>query len=86
MDFHYDQNYTGPSLDAYEKVLIDCMLGDQMLFWRQDGVERCWSFLTPILNECETCGNREQMLHFYESGSPGPRAALKLIEKNVVQE
>ena len=79
MDFHYDQNYTGPILDAYEKVLIDCMLGDQMLFWRQDSVERCWSFLTPILNECETCGDREQMLHFYKSGGPGPGAAQKLI-------
>ena len=80
MDFHYDQNYSGPSLDAYEKVLIDCMLGDQMLFWRQDSVERCWSFLTPILNECETCNNREQLLHFYESGSRGPQAAQRLIE------
>jgi len=86
MDFHYDQNYTGPSLDAYEKVLIDCMLGDQMLFWRQDSVERCWSFLTPILYECETCGNREQMLHFYESGSMGPGAAQRLIKKNAVRE
>jgi len=73
MDFSYHQNYTGPILDAYEKVLIDCMLGDQMLFWKQDGVEQCWSFLTPILNECETCGNRSEMLHFYESGSWGPR-------------
>jgi glucose-6-phosphate 1-dehydrogenase len=86
MDFHYDQNYTGPTLDAYEKVLIDCMLGDQMLFWRQDSVERCWSFLTPILNECETCANREQILHFYESGSMGPRAAHKLLEKTTIQE
>ena len=86
MDFNYDQNYTGPTLDAYEKVLIDCMLGDQMLFWRQDSVERCWSFLTPILNECETCVNREQILHFYESGSMGPKAAGKLLEKNVKQE
>jgi glucose-6-phosphate 1-dehydrogenase len=81
MDFHYDQNYTGPTLDAYEKVLIDCMLGDQMLFWRQDSVERCWSFLTPILQECETCDNREQILHLYESGSRGPRAAQRLFEK-----
>jgi glucose-6-phosphate 1-dehydrogenase len=86
MDFHYDQNYTGPILDAYEKVLIDCMLGDQMLFWRQDSVERCWSFLTPILNECETCGNREQMLHFYESGSVGPQAAQELIQTNAMLE
>jgi len=72
MDFSYHQNYTGPVPDAYEKVLIDCMLGDQMLFWRQDGIERCWSFLTPILNECETCGDRAGMLQFYESGSWGP--------------
>jgi glucose-6-phosphate 1-dehydrogenase len=72
MDFSYHQNYTGPVLEAYEKVLIDCMLGDHMLFWRQDGIERCWSFLTPILNECETCGDRSKMLQFYESGSWGP--------------
>ena len=72
MDFSYHQNYSGPILNAYEKVLIDCMLGDHMLFWRQEGIEKCWSFLTPILNECETCGNRSEMLHFYESGSWGP--------------
>jgi glucose-6-phosphate 1-dehydrogenase len=78
MDFHYDQNYSGPVLDAYEKVLIDCMLGDQMLFWRQDGVERCWSFLTPILNRCETCGDQAELLHFYEAGSMGPKAIEKI--------
>jgi len=77
MDFYYDQNYIGPILDAYEKVLIDCMLGDQMLFWQQDGLEQCWSFLTPILNECETCGNRSEMLHFYEAGSWGPKHSIE---------
>lgn len=80
MDFHYHQNYSGPLLDAYEKVLLDCMLGDQMLFWRQDGVELCWSFLTPILNACETCGDRAQMLFPYESGTWGPQAAKDLME------
>jgi glucose-6-phosphate 1-dehydrogenase len=72
MDFHYHQNYRGPTLEAYEKVLLDCMLGDQMLFWRQDGVELCWSFLTPILTECEACGDRARLLHLYESGTWGP--------------
>ena len=80
MDFYYHQNHKGPVLDAYEKVLIDCMLGDQMLFWRQDGVELCWSFLTPVLEECETCGFRAQMLSTYESGSWGPEAALKFMQ------
>jgi glucose-6-phosphate 1-dehydrogenase len=74
MDFNYHQGYTGPILDAYEKVLLDCMLGDHMLFWRQDGVELCWSFLTPILRECETCGDQSEMLLPYEAGTWGPRA------------
>jgi glucose-6-phosphate 1-dehydrogenase len=69
MEFHYHQGYSGPKLDAYEKVLLDCMTGDQTLFWRQDGVELCWGFLTPVLKECETCGDRARRLRFYEAGS-----------------
>jgi len=82
MDFDYHRNYSGPLLDAYEKVLLDCMVGDQMLFWRQDGVELCWAFLTPILEGCEACGDPGHMLHFYPSGSSGPDAALNVHEKN----
>jgi glucose-6-phosphate 1-dehydrogenase len=81
MDFQYNQNHSGPVLDAYEKVLLDCMLGDHMLFWRQDGVELCWSFLTPILTECETCIDREEMLFTYESGSRGPGVVEELQKK-----
>ena len=73
MDFDYHQSYTGPILDAYAKVLLDCMLGDHMLFWRQDGVELCWSFLTSILMECETCQDRSRTLLPYDSGSWGPQ-------------
>jgi glucose-6-phosphate 1-dehydrogenase len=81
MDFNYQQSYSGPILDAYEKVLIDCMLGDQMLFWRQDGVERSWSFLTPILDRCEDCDDQQDMLEFYPAGSPGPEAINRLMNK-----
>ena len=80
MDFRYHQDYSGPVLEAYEKVLLDCMIGDHMLFWRQDGVELCWSFLTPILRECETCHDRSKMLLTYESGSWGPQSVDKLKE------
>jgi len=83
MDFLYHQQYSGPILDAYEKVLIDCMLGDQMLFWRQDGVERSWSFLTPILTGCENADEPQKTLHFYEAGSTGPQAAQALLQKNI---
>jgi glucose-6-phosphate 1-dehydrogenase len=78
MDFRYRQNYTGLLLDAYEKVLIDTVRGDQMLFLRQDAVELSWSFLSPILAKCESCGSREQMLFPYPAGSWGPRAAFDL--------
>ncbi len=80
MDYNDSQNYSGPLFDAYEKVLLDCMSGDQMLFWRQDAVELCWSFLTPVLETCESCSERAQHLHFYEAGTWGPAAAAELIQ------
>ncbi|MFC1883950.1 glucose-6-phosphate dehydrogenase [Thermodesulfobacteriota bacterium] len=73
MDFNYHYNFQEPTQDAYETVLLDCMIGDQMLFWRQDGVELCWSFLTPILKECEMCGGSGELLKFYKSGGWGPK-------------
>jgi glucose-6-phosphate 1-dehydrogenase len=79
MHFDYQEGDEGIVLEAYEKVLVDCLHGDQMLFWRQDGVELCWSFLTPILGECETCEDRVERLHFYEAGSRGPRAGLAML-------
>lgn len=79
MDFHYDDFRGRPSPDAYEKVLLDCILGDQMLFWRQDGIEQSWRLLTPLLNECEQCQGRKQRLHSYEAGSLGPLPARAII-------
>jgi glucose-6-phosphate 1-dehydrogenase len=74
MDFNYKQDSSSPVLDAYARALIDCMLGDQMLFWRQDAVELCWKFLTPILDRCEFCDDQAELLHFYEAGGNGPKA------------
>lgn len=79
MNFDYNQGRGGPSLDAYEKCLADAMLGDHMLFWRQDSLETCWAFLDPVLQECETCRDRAGHLHGYPAGSWGPDAALKLL-------
>ena len=81
MDFHYNSNFSGPVLEAYEKVLLDCMVGDQMLFWRQDGVNLCWSFLTPILEGCEICGDREENLIPYPAGTWGPEEANEMMKK-----
>jgi glucose-6-phosphate 1-dehydrogenase len=86
LDFSYDQNYNGPSLEAYEKVLLDCIQGDQMLFWSNNGVRLSWSFLTPILQECETCGDRGARLHPYDSGSWGPEAVQKWMKLIIDEE
>jgi glucose-6-phosphate 1-dehydrogenase len=79
MDFHYRSMHEARFLEAYEKVILDCLLGDQMLFVRQDGVELCWAFLSPILDACEQCKDRERSLHFYEAGAWGPREADDLM-------
>ncbi len=80
MDFHYSSVSAGAFLDAYEKVILDCLLGDHMLFVRQDGVEQCWAFLSPILEACEQCEDRARSLFFYEAGSWGPNEAEALME------
>jgi glucose-6-phosphate 1-dehydrogenase len=79
-----EMTYTYPrgvSLDAYEWVLLECMLGDQMLFMREDSVELAWSVLTPVLDAMET-GVRAP-IPFYKAGSAaGPAEAVSLIEKD----
>jgi glucose-6-phosphate 1-dehydrogenase len=79
MDFFYHQHYKGAALDAYARVLLDCMAGDHMLFWRQDGIELSWAFLTPVLQECEECPSPERLLHFYPAGTWGPEPSQKTL-------
>ena len=85
MDFFYQEHYQKASLDAYARVLLDCMAGDHMLFWRQDGIELSWSFLTPVLEECEKCSSLDQNLHLYPAGSWGPESARQTM-KLLVEE
>ena len=80
MDFHYYHNYQGPMMDAYEKSLIDVMQGDQMLFWRQDGIEVSWSFFSPVIEACESCAIREELMHPYPAGTWGPAKAHAMMQ------
>jgi len=76
--FNFNEGYTGPQVDSYEKVLLDAMLGDHMLFWRQDGVELSWEYLTPILTMCDQGKAMRDNLRMYPAGSWGPREASTL--------
>jgi glucose-6-phosphate 1-dehydrogenase len=79
MDFSYHKKDV--FLDAYEWVLLDCILGDQMLFLQQEGVEQTWSLLTPVIEKIETASESNKFPN-YAAASAGPDEARALIEKD----
>ena len=79
MDFKYADIFHEDLPDAYERLLLDCMLGDQTLFYRQDGMELAWELLTPVLEKWEK-DSRQPFL--YRSGSKGPTEADELLSRD----
>ncbi|MDP8218644.1 MAG: glucose-6-phosphate dehydrogenase, partial [Candidatus Theseobacter exili] len=51
MDFKYSDIFGASLPEAYERLLLDCMSGDQTLFIRSDGMELEWSIIKPFLSE-----------------------------------
>ncbi|HEX9758388.1 MAG TPA: glucose-6-phosphate dehydrogenase [Nitrospiria bacterium] len=80
MDFNYQGTFKTMSPDAYERLLVDCLAGDQMLFARQDWLQWSWSLLMPVLNYWKE--NPAKNFPNYESGSQGPQEAFDLIERD----
>jgi glucose-6-phosphate 1-dehydrogenase len=66
-------------VDAYERLLLDAMLGDRTLFTRADEVEQAWVWAADIL---EGFGRRRQDVHFYPAGTWGPAWADAFIERD----
>jgi glucose-6-phosphate 1-dehydrogenase len=83
MEFPYYANYGGPMIEAYEKSLMDVIQGDQTLFWREDAVEACWSFLGPIIEGCEECPSLASHIQPYPAGTWGPEKAWPILAKLV---
>lgn len=82
MDFGYTEGYRGLILDAYERVLMDCMIGDKMLFIRADGMEKSWEWLSPALEYSEGRGGVRPDLALYRAGSTGPVEAERFIGRD----
>lgn len=78
MDFHYSQLQNTYLPSAYERLLLDAMLGDSTLYTRGDALESAWKFVQPILNYWEE--NPDAPLYGYPAGSWGPEGADNLIE------
>jgi glucose-6-phosphate 1-dehydrogenase len=77
MDFNYDNSFKNEQPDAYERVLIDAIAGDQSLFATSAEVLRSWEILEPILQAWESKTEQPQM---YEKGNWDPQASVDLAK------
>lgn len=80
MDFLYRAAFTHRSADAYERLLLDVMLGDSSLFTRGDEVEASWRIITPILDAWQQAAR--PAFPNYEAGTWGPAAARALVNRD----
>ena len=75
MDFLYGEQFTEASPEAYERLLLDVLLGDATLFPRNAEVEASWAAIDPL--EEFWAGSEP---HPYRAGEWGPRAADEMLE------
>jgi len=80
MDFRYGSYFGLAPPEAYERLILDCVLGDSTLFAREDEVFSSWKLLTPLLDTwtksaCPALPN-------YQAGSWGPTAAEEMIARD----
>ncbi|MFE2430546.1 glucose-6-phosphate dehydrogenase [Streptomyces sp. NPDC059373] len=78
MDFAYGESFTEASPEAYERLILDVLLGDANLFPRVQEVEESWKILDPIEEYWDQHGRPEQ----YTSGTWGPRAADEMLARD----
>ena len=80
LGFHYGTSFGAEAPEAYERLLLDAILGDATLFIRRDEVEAAWSLVTPIM-EGWTAGYAPKPSPYWP-GSWGPDAADTLIAQD----
>jgi glucose-6-phosphate 1-dehydrogenase len=78
MDFGYGHAFTEESPEAYERLILDVLLGDPPLFPRHEEVELSWKVLDPIEKFWSTMGSPEQ----YAPGSWGPESAHEMMRRD----
>ncbi|MDX3314392.1 glucose-6-phosphate dehydrogenase [Streptomyces sp. NPDC054884] len=78
MDFAYGESFTESSPEAYERLILDVLLGDANLFPRHQEVEESWKILDPIEEYWARHGRPAQ----YPSGSWGPEEADEMLARD----
>ncbi|HEV2707617.1 MAG TPA: glucose-6-phosphate dehydrogenase [Pyrinomonadaceae bacterium] len=79
MDFRYGASFGVKLAEAYERLILDCILGDSTLYARKDMTERGWEIVMPIL-EAWSAHKTDVPLHTYEAGTWGPAESSELLE------
>lgn len=81
MDFSYGSFGIHATGDAYDRLLLDCMMGDQSLFTRADEVEAAWQVVTPALTVWDAPADPLSVPQ-YEAGTWEPQEAEFLINQD----
>ncbi len=79
MDFGYDSSFAESSPEAYERLLLDVLLGSEPLFPQAEEVELSWELLDPVL---ERWANRDTAPDHYVSGTWGPQSAADMLARD----
>ena len=75
MDFAYADSFNETSPEAYERLILDVLLGEPPLFPQQEEVELSWRLLDPVLAHWSAQGRPEQ----YASGTWGPAGGARML-------
>lgn len=80
MDFQYEKSFAAaPIEEAYERLLLDALLGDATLFARVDWIELAWAFITPILRGWEM---DKSPVPTYPAGTWGPLESDQFLSQD----
>ena len=78
MDFHYSDLSQSALPEAYERLILDALIGDSTLYSRADAVEASWAFVDPIIQYWQS--HPKSKLYGYPAGTWGPPESLGLFE------
>ncbi|WP_309083383.1 glucose-6-phosphate dehydrogenase [Chelativorans sp.] len=79
LDMSFAESFHERNPDAYERLIMDVIRGNQTLFMRRDEVEAAWQWIDPIVAAWE---ERGQTVQSYTAGTWGPSASIALIERD----
>ena len=78
MHFGFEGEFTEQTHSPYERLLLDALRGDQLLFARADGIEAAWNFVDPIIEAWQNAELPEPFPNYF-GGSDGPLSANQLM-------